>query len=81
MINLKEARHVIATAETKAHEIGQPMNIAVVDAGARGFIGDGTPRDRFSHLDPVHVVRRGKMMEFRARSAASIDRSLIIIRE
>jgi uncharacterized protein GlcG (DUF336 family) len=33
MINLKEARHIIAAAEAKADEIGQPMNIAVVDAG------------------------------------------------
>jgi uncharacterized protein GlcG (DUF336 family) len=33
MINLKEARHIIAAAEAKAGEIRQPMNIAVVDAG------------------------------------------------
>jgi uncharacterized protein GlcG (DUF336 family) len=33
MISLKEARHVIAAAEAKANEIGQPMNIAVVDGG------------------------------------------------
>jgi uncharacterized protein GlcG (DUF336 family) len=33
MITLKEARHIIAAAEAKAVEIGQPMNIAVVDAG------------------------------------------------
>ena len=33
MINLKEARRIIAVAEAKAQEIGQPMNIAVVDAG------------------------------------------------
>src|SRR5713226_5773376 len=33
MINLNEARHIIAAAEAKAHEIGQPMNIAVVDEG------------------------------------------------
>jgi uncharacterized protein GlcG (DUF336 family) len=33
MITLKDARRVIAAAEAKAHEIGQPMNIAVVDAG------------------------------------------------
>ena len=33
MINLKDAKHVIAAAETKAREIGQPMNIAVVDDG------------------------------------------------
>ena len=33
MINLKEARHIIAAAEAKAGEIHQPMNIAVVDAG------------------------------------------------
>jgi uncharacterized protein GlcG (DUF336 family) len=33
MITLKEARHIIAAAEAKATEIGQPMNIAVVDEG------------------------------------------------
>jgi len=33
MINLETARKVIAAAEKKATEIGQPMNIAVVDAG------------------------------------------------
>jgi uncharacterized protein GlcG (DUF336 family) len=33
MISLKEARHVIAAAEAKAIDIGQPMNIAVVDGG------------------------------------------------
>jgi uncharacterized protein GlcG (DUF336 family) len=33
MITLSDARCVIAAAEEKAREIGQPMNIAVVDAG------------------------------------------------
>jgi uncharacterized protein GlcG (DUF336 family) len=33
MITLNDARHVIAAAEKKAVEIGQPMNIAVADAG------------------------------------------------
>src|SRR6516162_665332 len=33
MINLETARKVIAAAEKKAAQIGQPMNIAVVDAG------------------------------------------------
>src|SRR6266571_3670522 len=33
MINLETARSVIAAAEKKAAEIGQPMNIAVADAG------------------------------------------------
>lgn len=33
MINLEDARRVIAAAEKKATEIGQPMNIAVADAG------------------------------------------------
>jgi uncharacterized protein GlcG (DUF336 family) len=33
MITLADARRVIAAAEQKAEEIGQPMNIAVVDAG------------------------------------------------
>lgn len=33
MITLEEARSIISTAEEKAKEIGQPMNVAVVDAG------------------------------------------------
>jgi uncharacterized protein GlcG (DUF336 family) len=33
MITLADARRIIAAAELKAEEIGQPMNIAVVDAG------------------------------------------------
>jgi uncharacterized protein GlcG (DUF336 family) len=33
MITLNDARRVIAAAEAKAREIGQPMNLAVVDAG------------------------------------------------
>lgn len=33
MVTLKDARRVIDAAEKKAQEIGQPMNIAVADAG------------------------------------------------
>jgi uncharacterized protein GlcG (DUF336 family) len=33
MITLKQAREIIAAAEQKANEIGQPMNIAVADEG------------------------------------------------
>lgn len=33
MVTLNDARRVIAAAENKAREIGQPMNVAVVDAG------------------------------------------------
>ena len=33
VITLSDARRVIGAAEAKAHEIGQPMNIAVVDSG------------------------------------------------
>jgi len=34
MLKLADARRIIEAAEKKAIEIGQPMNIAVVDAGA-----------------------------------------------
>lgn len=34
MITLEDARRIIAAAESKAKEIGQPENIAIVDAGA-----------------------------------------------
>ncbi len=33
MVTLNDAKRVIAAAEKKAAAIGQPMNIAVVDAG------------------------------------------------
>lgn len=33
MVALEDARRVIAAAEAKAAELGQPMNIAVVDGG------------------------------------------------
>jgi len=33
MIKLNDARRIIAAAEAKAAEIGQPMNIAVADSG------------------------------------------------
>jgi len=33
MVTLADARRIIAAAEEKAREIGQPMNIAVVDQG------------------------------------------------
>ena len=33
MVTLADAKRIIAAAEKKADEIGQPMNIAVVDSG------------------------------------------------
>lgn len=33
MVTLEHARHIIAAAEKKAKELGQPMNIAVADSG------------------------------------------------
>ena len=33
MVTLEDARRIIAAAEKKAVEIGQPMNIAVADGG------------------------------------------------
>jgi len=33
MVTLEDARRIIAAAERRAEEIGQPMNIAVADAG------------------------------------------------
>jgi uncharacterized protein GlcG (DUF336 family) len=35
MITLEDARRIIAAAEKKAVEIGQPMNIAVAERGAK----------------------------------------------
>jgi Haem-degrading len=38
MITLRDARQVIAAAESKPREIGQPMKIAVVDAGGNPIL-------------------------------------------
>lgn len=40
MVDLEQARRVIAAAEAKATKIGQPMNIAVADEGGNlvGFV-------------------------------------------
>ena len=63
MVSLEDARRVIAAAEKKSKEIGQPMNVAVVDEGGNlvGHEAGGeadTPPMRFNkgrcqreHLD------------------------------
>ena len=38
MITLEEAQRIISAAEEKARQMGQPMNIAVMDAG-RNLVG------------------------------------------
>jgi hypothetical protein len=43
MVTLQEARRVIKAAEIKASEIGEPMNIAVVDEGSRATFAIGRP--------------------------------------
>jgi uncharacterized protein GlcG (DUF336 family) len=35
-VTLQESESIIAAAKTKAEELGQPMNIAVVDSGGSG---------------------------------------------
>jgi len=37
MVTLEDARRVIAASERKAKELGQPMNIAVAEAGEKAF--------------------------------------------
>ena len=48
MITLEEAERIISAAKEKAHELGQPMNIAVMDAG-RNLIA-------FSRMDGAWVA-------------------------
>ena len=45
MITLEAARRVVSAAEEKAREIGQPMDIAVLDGGRnlKSFAGWTTP--------------------------------------
>ena len=50
-VTLEAARKIIRAGEEKATAIGQPMNIAVVDAGANG--DKSTSARRRSH-EPLH---------------------------
>jgi len=80
MVRLEDARRVIAAAEKKAHEIGQPMNIAVADGGgsidisqkkaytSRAF--DIATKDLAAHAQSggqffgIHASNDGKIMIF-----------------
>jgi hypothetical protein len=67
---LVDARRVIAAAEDKSPEIGQPMNIAVVDAGGIlvSHVGmDGASRTRLIESHP----RSCKARQLLARPAAA----------
>ena len=53
-LTLADARAVIEAAEKRANEIGQPMNIAVVDAGGNliAHVRPGRSLDRqHRHID------------------------------
>ena len=67
MVTLNDARDVIAAAEKKATEIGQPQNIAVVDAG-RSLIAhvrmdgawiDSSEKNIKNHVQIFNLMRLG----------------------
>jgi len=60
-ITLEEARRVISAAETQATEIGQPMDIAVVDAGG----------NLKSHSSRRRTSRRSSSSPAASRSSAT----------
>lgn len=68
MVHLADARRVIAAAEKKAAEIGQPMNVAVVDAReARGDRPASASPERGSGCD---ACLRSSVLEPSVRSAS-----------
>jgi len=60
-VNLADARRVIAAAEKKAQEIGQPMNIAVADeaqhCGPRAYGRCVDRQHRHFHEEGLHLTR------------------------
>jgi uncharacterized protein GlcG (DUF336 family) len=50
-IGLVEARRVIAAAEKKAEQIGQPMNVAVVDEGGNLIAFERMPSAWLGSID------------------------------
>ncbi len=66
MVTLKDAKKVIEAAEKKAMEIGQPMNIAVSDAGGnlvahmRNIIGPAHTRGHIGKSDGAVRMLTGR---------------------
>lgn len=50
-IRLEEARGIIAAAQKKAEELGQPMNVAVVDEGGNLLAFERTPGAWLGSID------------------------------
>jgi uncharacterized protein GlcG (DUF336 family) len=50
-ITLQDARRIIAAAEKKAEEIGQPMNVAVVDEGGNLLAFERMPNAWLGSID------------------------------
>jgi uncharacterized protein GlcG (DUF336 family) len=75
MINLKDARQVIAAAEAKAHELGQPMNIAVVDAGGNLVSHVRMDGVRIGSIDVAHSTFRPPSSPRTASRASSSTES------
>src|SRR4026209_1102226 len=69
MVTLADARRVIAAAEAKAAEIGQPMNIAVADGG--GNLGAHVRMDK-AWLGSIDISIK-KAYTSRAFDIATID--------
>ena len=51
MIQLADARRIIAAAEKKAEELGQPMNVAVVDEGGNLIAFERMPNAWLGSID------------------------------
>ena len=51
MIQLADARRIIAAAEKKAEEIGQPMNVALVDEGGNLIAFERMANARLGSID------------------------------
>jgi uncharacterized protein GlcG (DUF336 family) len=51
MIQLEDARKIIAAAQKKADEIGQPMNVAVVDEGGNLLAFERMPNAWLGSID------------------------------
>jgi uncharacterized protein GlcG (DUF336 family) len=60
-LTLADARTIIAAAEKKADEIGQPVNIAVVDIQTKDLGDNSQPTQQFFG---IHTTNGGKVVIF-----------------
>lgn len=76
MITLEDARRIIAAAEKKAQEIGQPMNVAVVDQGGNLIAHERMDNAWFGSVDiSINKAWTARAFDISTKELAELSQS------